>query len=123
MFGDELRAQILPDRLILLDLRCFVVDPTRAFLKIGSDLGNDLTDAMLDQPTSSFVAAEVIELLHELDDTAALTGGVAVPAAIVDVERGSAFLGVEGALAPPVIVPSFLRILRDLECFEQSTPV
>ena len=61
-----------------------------------------MAEPVLEEPAAGGVAVEVVDLLDELENAAALAAGKAVPAAVVDVEGGIA-VGRERRARPPVI--------------------
>ena len=77
---------------------------------------------MFEQPAAGGVAVEIMDLLDQLEDAAALTGRKAVPAAVVDVERRGAVLGKRRA-GPPVIDLAAPFVADKTEGVEDAPPV
>lgn len=93
-------------------------------MKIFPNIRYDAADAMVQKPTTSIETVHPrMETLHQLDRATALASRVAVPATGIHVERGSAFVGPEWALGPPVVVLGFLGVSSELEGFEELASV
>jgi len=121
----------LPDRRVLLP---FTRVGRVAFMVAGracvgclprsiAGVSLQVADAVSEEPLPRLVAVAAVEALDQFDWTSTLSRGVAVPTVVVDVERGCAFVGVEGRETPPVVLAGLAVVLLNAKGLEKLTPV